>query len=115
MGLDPWASSYWEPEAKPLPADTSASKMPPPAGPSNAFAAMRSSNPALKLVKPEIVNDVKQVIVDNKNLSKVGIIEVLYQRFRTGASRTEVKNTFEAVAEKSGSGRSKEWVLKAGC
>lgn len=91
--------------------------MPPPAAPANAFAALSgaaSGGAGVKLVKPEIINNLKQAIVDNKTLSKAGIIEVLYAQFRTRASRNEVKNTIETVAEKTGSGRAKEWVLKAG-
>lgn len=117
MGLDPWSSHYWEPEPKLAPGDTGASKMPPPTAPANAFAALTgaaSNGAGPKIVKPEIMNNVKQAIVDNKSLSKVGIIEVLFQQFRDNASRAEVKNTIETVAEKTGSGRSKEWILRPG-
>ena len=66
----------------------------------------------IKVVKDEIMDDVKKAILDNKGLSKVGIIDVVFQQFRDQASRTEVKNTIELVAEKQGPGRAKEWVLK---
>lgn len=117
LGLDPWSSTYWQPEPKVITADANGSKMPPPTAPANAFAALTGGappGPAVKIVKPEIMNNVKQAIVDNKSLSKIGVIEVLYQQFRDNASRAEVKNTLEAVAEKTGTGRSKEWILRAG-
>jgi chromatin assembly factor 1 subunit A len=90
--------------------------MPPPPTPSNAFAALTggSNGGALKLVKSELLDDVKRAILDNKALSKVGIIDFLYHQFRDDVSRTEVKNTVELVAEKTGKGRSKEWALKSG-
>lgn len=69
----------------------------------------------MKLVKKELLNDVKQAILDNKALSKVGIIDYIFQQFRDNVSRAEVKNTLELVAEKKkGSGRAKEWDLKPG-
>lgn len=93
--------------------------MPPPPAPANAFAALSgNSTPAstdqVKLVKKELLNDVKKAILDNKALSKVGIIDYIFQQFRDNVSRTEVKNTLELVAEKRGTGRSKEWDLKPG-
>lgn len=94
--------------------------MPPPPAPANAFAALNGSSvpdsgEQLKLVKKELLNDVKQAILDNKALSKVGIIDYIFQQFRDNVSRAEVKNTLELVAEKKkGSGRTKEWDLKPG-
>lgn len=52
--------------------------------------------------------------MDNKGLSKIGIVDYIFQKFRDSASRTEVKNTIEQVAEKKGPGRVKEWSLKSG-
>ena len=92
--------------------------MPPPPTPSNAFAALTgaggNSGASTKLVKSELLDDVKRAILDNKALSKVGIIDFLYHQFRDDVSRAEVKNTVELVAEKTGKGRSKEWALKSG-
>lgn len=65
-------------------------------------------------MKEGLLNAVKQAILDNKDLSKVGMMDVIFQRFREDVSRTEVKNTVEYIAEKKGSGRSKEWTLKSG-
>ena len=89
--------------------------MPPPPAPADAFAALKSGPPAAptKVVKDDIMNDVKKAILDNKGLSKVGIIDFVFQQFRDNATRTEVKNTIEMVAEKRGSGRVKEWTLKS--
>lgn len=119
--IDPFSTSYWEPEPKPsAPATTTKSdKMPPPPAPANAFAAISGNAPAagsnvVKLIKDELLNDFKQAILDHKTLSKVGIIEFISNQFRDSASRVEVKNTLELVAEKKGKGRTKEWDLKPG-
>ncbi|KAF4450878.1 hypothetical protein F53441_6055 [Fusarium austroafricanum] len=130
-GINPFSTEYWEPEvrnktAKPSKntqsSDTGA-KMPPPPTPANAFSALTSggggssssSNDAPKLVKSELMDDVKRTILINKTLSKVGIIDFVYNQFRTrNVSRAEVKNTVELVAEKIGKGRLKEWALKSG-
>lgn len=92
--------------------------MPPPPAPTNAFAALGAAAAATgapaKLVKAELLNEFKQAILDNKALSKVGIIDFIFHQFRDDVSRAEVKNTLEHVAEKKGAGRSKEWDLKPG-
>ncbi|TQV98939.1 hypothetical protein V2A60_007365 [Cordyceps javanica] len=122
--IDPFATSYWEPEPKPVSlakvtptTATTAQKMPPPPAPANAFAALTGGStdgaPA-KLVKAELMNDIKRAILQNKALSKVGIIDFIFHNFRDKVSRTEVKNTLELVAEKKGTGKMKEWDLKPG-
>ncbi|KAG6097959.1 hypothetical protein E4U30_000145 [Claviceps sp. LM220 group G6] len=132
-GIDPFSTQYWEPETPAKPAKPSAAaaaalwavassganKMAPPPAPANAFAALGTALPAAtntagKLVKAELMNDVKQAILDNRALSKVGIIDFIFHRFRDNVSRAEVKNTLELVAEKKGTGRAKEWDLKPG-
>ncbi|KAG5973304.1 hypothetical protein E4U58_005347 [Claviceps cyperi] len=129
-GIDPFSTQYWEPEtpAKPSAAAAAAlwaaassgtNKMAPPPAPANAFAALGTAFPAAtntagKLVKAELMNDVKQAILDNRALSKVGIIDFIFHQFRENVSRAEVKNTLELVAEKKGTGRAKEWDLKPG-
>ena len=93
--------------------------LPPPA-PANAFAALGGTTTttgpvSVKLVKADILNDVKKAILDNKALSKVGIVDFVFQQFRDSASKVEVKNTIEHVAERiKGSGKTKEWGLKSG-
>ncbi|KID72782.1 Chromatin assembly factor 1 subunit A, partial [Metarhizium brunneum ARSEF 3297] len=123
-GIDPFSSQYWEPEVKAQPAKVSQSapesttEMPPPPAPTNAFAALHGGaanvSAPTKLVKAELLNDFKRAILDNKALSKVGIIDFIFHQFRNSVSRAEVKNTLEHVAEKKGAGRSKEWDLKPG-
>ncbi|RTE71788.1 hypothetical protein BHE90_013796 [Fusarium euwallaceae] len=122
-GIDPFSTEYWEPEnkvktTKATKAAESGAKMPPPPTPTNAFAAMTGGSSgggdAVKLVKSELMDDVKRAILDNKALSKVGIIDFVFHLFREHVSRIEVKNTIELVAEKTGKGRSKEWALKHG-
>ncbi|KAM3532912.1 hypothetical protein MY4038_003825 [Beauveria bassiana] len=119
--IDPFATSYWQPEPKAAPVMTvttsTAEKMPPPPTPANAFAALNASSTEsapVKIVKAEIMNDVKRAILQNKALSKVGIIDFIFQQFRDRASRTEVKNTLELVAEKKKAGKMNEWDLKPG-
>ncbi|KAM5342369.1 hypothetical protein ACJ41O_013335 [Fusarium nematophilum] len=121
-GIDPFSTQYWEPETKTKPTKTcqaseTGAKMPPPPAPANAFAALGSGSSAAdapKLVKSELMDEVKKAILDNKALSKVGIIDFIFQQFRDNVSRAEVKNTIELVAEKTGKGRSKAWALKPG-
>ncbi|KAG6002472.1 hypothetical protein E4U21_003038 [Claviceps maximensis] len=143
-GIDPFSTQYWDTETKAKPAKSAVTaaaaaaaatstpttatssaasttiKMQPPAAPSNAFAALNgeagnvTAATAGKLVKAELMNDVKQAILDNKALSKVGIIDFIFHQFRDNVSRAEVKNTLELVAEKKGTGRLKEWDLKPG-
>lgn len=123
-GIDPFSTEYWEPEnktktTKATKTAESGTKMPPPPTPTNAFAAITggssaSGGDAPKLVKSELMDDVKRAILDNKALSKVGIIDFVFHLFREHVSRIEVKNTIELVAEKTGKGRSKEWALKHG-
>ena len=125
-GIDPFSSQYWEPEPKTKTNKTAQSsgektlKMPPPPAPANAFSALTGATSgggasgAVKMVKSELLDDVKRAILDNKALSKVGIIDFIFHQFRDNVSRMEVKNTVEHVAEKKGSGRTKEWDLKPG-
>jgi chromatin assembly factor 1 subunit A len=124
--IDPFSTKYWEPEPAPkvakgkapktVKSENDAKTLPPV--PTNAFAALagagNSNSAPGKLVKPELLNDVKQAILDNKALSKVGIVDFIFHQFRDSASRLEVKNTIEHVAEKKGAGRIKEWELKPG-
>jgi chromatin assembly factor 1 subunit A len=126
-GIDPFSTSYWETEKKAKASKSAVaapekSAMPPPPAPSDAFAALTGSSGAangapapLKLVKDEILNDVKRAIVENKAMSKVGIVDFIFHKFREASiSRAEVKNTVEYVAEKRGTGRTKEWELREG-
>lgn len=120
MGLDPWATSYWEPDVKKQPIDAG-TKMPPPPAPvaANALAALgthsaNSNSGATKMVKPELMDDLKRAILNNKQLSKMGILDVVFSQFRNTTTKVEVKNTIEAVAERTGNGRVKEWALKPG-
>ncbi|KFA62169.1 hypothetical protein S40285_01666 [Stachybotrys chlorohalonatus IBT 40285] len=121
--VDPWTSEYWGSEAKAKPAKVmemseKPSKMAPPPTPGNAFEALKGNdaNSAVpgKMVKPELLNDVKKLILKYKKLNKAGILELVFNELRSGATRVEVKNTIEHVAEKSGKKRSSEWTLRAG-
>ncbi|KAM4056333.1 chromatin assembly factor 1 subunit A domain-containing protein [Hirsutella rhossiliensis] len=114
-GIDPWSAQYWEPEPKKKTVKSEeGSKMAPPPTPANVFGAIRNAaeTEAPKLVKTELWGDMKRVILNNKALSKGSIIDIIFHQFRDGVSRAEVKNTIELIAEKKGSGRSKEWDIK---
>jgi chromatin assembly factor 1 subunit A len=124
--INPWTDSYWEPEVKAKPTKSTqagaekVAKMAPPPAPTNAFAKLNGGESGSgagpgKLVKAELMNDIKQTILDHKALSKVGMVEIIFQKFReSSVTRNEVKATIEHVAEKKGSGRSKEWELRDG-
>ncbi|KJZ74468.1 hypothetical protein HIM_06064 [Hirsutella minnesotensis 3608] len=119
LGIDPWTTQYWEPEVKKMAPKTDqageeTSKMAPPPAPGNAFEALRTTAEAgaPKLVKQELMGGIQKVILANKALSKVSIIDIIFHQFRDDVSRTEVKNTIELIAEKKGNGRSKEWDIK---
>ncbi|KAJ6438346.1 incA protein domain-containing protein [Purpureocillium lavendulum] len=122
-GIDPWSGQYWETEQKSKagkaaqPSEGSGKMAPPPA-PANAFAALGANAGAaagpVKVVKSELLNDVKRAILDNKALSKAGTVDFIFHQLRGNVSRAEVKNTIEMVAEKTGSGRTKEWSLRPG-
>lgn len=103
---------------KPVAQIEKAAAMLPPPTPANAFAALTKAGPPAsgptKIVKDDILDDIKKAILDNKLLSKVGIVDYVYQQFREKTTRTEVKNTIELVAEKKGTGRVKEWELRPG-
>ncbi|KAF4980996.1 hypothetical protein FZEAL_3111 [Fusarium zealandicum] len=121
-GIDPFSTQYWEPEIKArttraAPAVETGARMAPPPTRVNAFVALTSGTGAggnPKLVKAELMDDVKQAILANKSLSKAGIIDYVFHKFQDDVSRTEVKNTLELVAEKTGKGRTKEWTLRSG-
>ncbi|GJN75483.1 chromatin assembly complex, subunit p90 [Purpureocillium lilacinum] len=122
-GIDPWSGQYWETEQKgkagkgTQPSESSGKMAPPPA-PANAFAALGANagtaTAPVKLVKTELLNDVKRAILDNKALSKAGTVDFIFHQLRGNVSRAEVKNTIELVAEKTGTGRTKEWSLRPG-
>ncbi|KAF4511165.1 hypothetical protein G6O67_002985 [Ophiocordyceps sinensis] len=113
--IDPWSAQYWEPEPKKKKTKSEeGAKMAPPPAPVNGLEAMRNVAEAepVKLVKTELWDDVKRVILNNKALSKGSIIDIIFHQFRDSVSRAEVKNTIELFAEKKGPGRIKEWDLK---
>lgn len=123
--IDPWATAYWEVEVakakapKAAQSSDKASKMPPPPTPTNAFEALTNTTsagtaPAGKLVKAELMDELKQTVLDNKALSKMGIIDFVFHKLKGKATRTEVTNTIAHVAERTGAGRAKEWSLKEG-
>ncbi|KKF94387.1 Chromatin assembly factor 1 subunit rlf2 [Ceratocystis platani] len=133
--INPFSTEYWEPEAKRTkPAQTGGtttnSKMPPPPTtntPANAFEALvaPSSNIAsatseastastlqvLELKRPELLPEIKKVIMENAKLSKLGLVDVLFHKI-DGLSKGEAKMALDVLATKVGVGRAKEWALK---
>jgi chromatin assembly factor 1 subunit A len=124
--IDPWGTQYWESETsktkapKTVQTSDKTAKMAPPPAPSNAFDALTSHTagnaaPAAKLVKSEFMDELKQTVEENNTLSKVGIIDFVFQKMRGKASRVEVTNTITLVAERVGKGRdNKKWTIKEG-
>ncbi|PHH72098.1 hypothetical protein CDD83_5033 [Cordyceps sp. RAO-2017] len=87
-GIDPWSTQYWEPEPKrnatknAKAAGGGGAVMAPPPAPGSAFdaPASSSSGPEPKLVKAELLDDVKRLILANKELSKMSVIDIIFHQ-----------------------------------
>ncbi|KAL5614564.1 hypothetical protein BROUX41_004667 [Berkeleyomyces rouxiae] len=111
---------------------------PPPSAPANAFEALVTNGKAnytasstatnnamatapdgsatnapqiLELRRPELLPEIRKVIVDNAKLSKVGLIDVLFHQVE-GITKGEAKMALDVLAVKVGAGRAKQWALK---
>jgi len=92
--------------------------MPPPPAPADAFSMLTASaavktDPKKALVSTEMFNEVKAGILKYAQLSKVGLVEILSAEFKH-CTKNQIKNTVEALAERSGKGSDKTWKLKDG-
>lgn len=63
-------------------------------------------------VAAEFLPDLKKSILQYAKLSKVGIIEILSVEFAGKCTKSQIKNSLEALAERTGTGQNKTWKLK---
>ncbi len=92
--------------------------MAPPPVPSDAFSALAPSAGAKAdakkaTVPAALVDDFRRAILKYPKLSKVGLVEILSTEF-TKCTKNQIKNSLEAVAERTGAGSEKTWKLKDG-
>ncbi|CAK7207195.1 chromatin assembly factor-I (CAF-I) p90 subunit [Sporothrix eucalyptigena] len=64
-------------------------------------------------VATEFVPDLKKSILQYAKLSKLGIVEILSVEFMGKCTKAQIKNSLEALAERTGTGQNKTWKLKA--
>lgn len=122
-GINPWTNEYWEqPERRGRPAGSggqaggkaAADRMAPPAAPASGGGGGPGGGPGLKLVSGELLLEVKRALLEHATLPKGGTVDIISQRLRGSASRAEVKQTIELVAEKTGTGKQRRWTLRPG-
>lgn len=65
----------------------------------------------LELRRPELLPEIKRVIVDNSKLSKLGLVDVLFHQI-DGLTKGEAKMAVDVLAVKVGTGRVKQWALR---
>ncbi|CAK7224580.1 chromatin assembly factor-I (CAF-I) p90 subunit [Sporothrix curviconia] len=63
-------------------------------------------------VAAEFVPDLKKSILQYAKLSKLGIVEILSVEFTGKCTKSQIKNSLEALAERTGTGQNKTWKLK---
>lgn len=63
-------------------------------------------------VAAEFVPDLKKSILQYAKLSKLGIVEMLSVEFVGKCTKGQIKNSLEALAERTGTGYNKTWKLK---
>ncbi|KAB5531218.1 chromatin assembly factor 1 subunit A-domain-containing protein [Coniochaeta sp. 2T2.1] len=124
--IDPFSTHYWQP-AKPAPPATAThlapssaatskpdSKAMPPPAPTDAFKALgatataASARPKTTSLAPDMVEKLKELVMEKKSLSKVGIVELFNSENKV--PKAAIKSAIDLIAEKKG----KEWVLKGG-
>jgi chromatin assembly factor 1 subunit A len=122
-GIDPFSTEYWaqpKPTTAPAALAPNASKansimktMAPPA-PADALKMLAASaanaphkgRAATVVLKPDMVQKLKDMVVAKKGLSKVGIVELF--GLENKVPKSAIKNTLEIIAMKAG----KDWVLR---
>ncbi|CAK7271971.1 chromatin assembly factor-I (CAF-I) p90 subunit [Sporothrix epigloea] len=83
-------------------------------------AAAAATNATGKAVDPkktagiaaEFLSDFKKSIMQYAKLSKVGIIEILSVEFTGKCTKSQIKNSLEALAERTGTGQNKTWKFR---
>ncbi len=64
-------------------------------------------------IAAEFVPDFKKAVLQYAKLSKLGIVEILSVEFAGKCTKSQIKNSLEALAERTGTGQQKTWKLKA--
>ncbi|KAB5575488.1 putative chromatin assembly factor 1 subunit A [Coniochaeta sp. 2T2.1] len=124
--IDPFSTHYWQP-VKPAPTATTThlapssaatskpdSKTMPTPAPTDAFKALGATamaaqgRPKTTSLAPDMVEKLKELVMEKKSLSKVGIVELFNSENKV--PKAAIKSAIDLIAEKKG----KEWVLKAG-
>ncbi|EFX00565.1 chromatin assembly subunit-like protein [Grosmannia clavigera kw1407] len=82
-------------------------------GANNILGAVGKADPKKAVVAAEFVGDFKKAIMQYSKLSKLGIVEILSAEFER-CTKSQIKNSLEALAERTGSGQHKTWKLKDG-
>ncbi|KAJ9134333.1 Chromatin assembly factor 1 subunit rlf2 [Pleurostoma richardsiae] len=119
--IDPFSSTYWEPEPttatlavpglKAKPTTTNSNGMAPLAAPADAFAAITSTSkadPKKAVVPGDMLDEFRAVVLEFPTLSKVGLVEMLSSKLPK-CTKIQVRNTLDQVAERV----NKAWRLRA--
>ncbi|CAK7245714.1 MAG: chromatin assembly factor-I (CAF-I) p90 subunit [Sporothrix thermara] len=81
---------------------------------SSANAGSKAADPKKTAgVAAEFVPDFKKSVLQYAKLSKLGIVEILSVEFMGKCTKSQIKNSLEALAERTGTGQNKTWKLKA--
>ncbi|CAK7272240.1 chromatin assembly factor-I (CAF-I) p90 subunit [Sporothrix epigloea] len=82
-------------------------------GTAPAIAGGKAADPKKTAgVAAEFLPDLKKSILQYAKLSKVGIIEIISVEFTGKCTKSQIKNSLEALAERTGTGQNKTWKLK---
>ncbi|ERT01354.1 hypothetical protein HMPREF1624_02599 [Sporothrix schenckii ATCC 58251] len=73
----------------------------------------KAADPKKAGVAAEFVPDLKKSILQYAKLSKLGLVEMLSVEFMGKCTKGQIKNSLEALAERTGTGINKTWRLKA--
>ncbi|KAL1889247.1 chromatin assembly factor-I (CAF-I) p90 subunit [Sporothrix stenoceras] len=73
----------------------------------------KPADPKKAGVAAEFVPDLKKSILQYAKLSKLGLVEILSVEFVGKCTKGQIKNSLEALAERTGTGHNKTWKLKA--
>lgn len=82
-------------------------------GTSSAHGTAGKADPKKAVVAAEFLGDFKKAIMQYSKLSKLGIVEILSAEFEK-CTKSQIKNSLEAMAERTGAGQHKTWKLKDG-
>ncbi|MCJ1456582.1 hypothetical protein MMC28_006944 [Mycoblastus sanguinarius] len=134
--IDPYSTSYWQPNTSTIPILTSKNNpMDPPRIPLNPInlqnnllsppntglknpnpdtsTLMKPLNSPKRLIASELMDEFK-VVVQGNDLTKVGLLEILKRQFPK-QSKDAIRGTLDMIAERVGPKQAeKKWVLREG-